>query len=40
MSKGFVVKGNETEKFLQQVLEYQGLTRKEYNEFIILIFDK
>lgn len=35
MSKGFVVKGNETEKFLQQKLEYSGLTPKEYNEFIV-----
>ena len=35
MSKGFVVKGNETEKFLQQKLEYMGLTPKEYNEFIV-----
>ncbi|HEY5563384.1 MAG TPA: hypothetical protein VIK72_16820 [Clostridiaceae bacterium] len=35
MSKGFVVKGNETEKFLQQKLEYLGLTPKEYNEFIV-----
>jgi hypothetical protein len=26
MSKGFVVKGSETEKFLQQKLEYLGLT--------------
>lgn len=35
MSKGFVVKGNETEKFLKQKLEYLGLTPKEYNEFIV-----
>jgi len=35
MSKGFVVKGNETEKFLQEKLEYLGLTPKEYNEFIV-----
>lgn len=35
MSKGFVVKGNETEKFLKQELEYLGLTPKEYNEFIV-----
>lgn len=35
MSKGFVVKGNETERFLQQKLEYMGLTPKEYNEFIV-----
>jgi hypothetical protein len=35
MSKGFVVKGIETEKFLQEKLEYLGLTPKEYNEFIV-----
>lgn len=35
MSKGFVVKGNEIEKFLQEKLEYLGLTPKEYNEFIV-----
>jgi len=35
MSKGFVVKGSETEKFLQEKLEYMGLTPKEYNEFIV-----
>ncbi|PRR82645.1 hypothetical protein [Clostridium vincentii] len=35
MSKGFVVKGNNTEKFLQEKLEYLGLTPKEYNEFIV-----
>lgn len=35
MSKGFVIKGDETEKFLQEKLEYMGLTPKEYNEFIV-----
>ncbi|MBZ9687453.1 hypothetical protein G9F72_014070 [Clostridium estertheticum] len=35
MSKGFVVAGTETEKFLQEKLEYLGLTPKEYNEFIV-----
>lgn len=35
MSKGFVVKGNETERFLQEKLEYLGLTPREYNEFIV-----
>jgi len=35
MSKGFVVKGNDTEKFLQEKLKYMGLTPKEYNEFIV-----
>jgi hypothetical protein len=35
MSKGFVVKGTDTRKFLQEKLEYLGLTPKEYNEFIV-----
>jgi hypothetical protein len=35
MSKGFVVKGSETMKFLQEKLQYLGLTSKEYNEFIV-----
>lgn len=35
MSKGFVVKGTETAKFLQDKLAYLGLTPKEYNEFIV-----
>lgn len=35
MSKGFVVKGTETKEFLQEKLEYLGLTPKEYNEFIV-----
>jgi hypothetical protein len=35
MSKGFIVKGNETENFLQEKLEYLGLTPREYNEFIV-----
>lgn len=35
MSKGFVVKGTETKAFLQEKLEYLGLTPKEYNEFIV-----
>lgn len=35
MSKGFVVKGSDTEKFLQEKLAYIGLTPKEYNEFIV-----
>lgn len=35
MSKGFVVKGSDTEKFLQEKLAYLGLTPKEYNEFIV-----
>lgn len=35
MSKGFVVKGSDTEQFLQEKLAYMGLTPKEYNEFIV-----
>lgn len=35
MSKGFVVKGSDTEKFLQEKLAYIGLTPREYNEFIV-----
>lgn len=35
MSKGFVVKGTDTEKFLKEKLAYMGLLPKEYNEFIV-----
>lgn len=35
MSKGFVIKGSDTEKFLQETLSYIGLTPREYNEFIV-----
>lgn len=35
MSKGFVVKGEETEEFLKDKLEFLGLTPREYNEFIV-----
>ena len=35
MSKGFVVKGEETAEFLREKLEYLGLTPREYNEFIV-----
>jgi hypothetical protein len=35
MSKGFVVKGEDTDDFLREKLEYMGLTPKEYNEFIV-----
>lgn len=35
MSKGFVVKGEDTLEFLREKLEYLGLTPKEYNEFIV-----
>ncbi len=35
MTKGFVVKGSETEEFLKEKLSYMGLKPKEYNEFIV-----
>lgn len=35
MTKGFVVKGDQTREFLQDKLAYLGLTPKEYNEFIV-----
>lgn len=35
MSKGFVVKSENTATFLQDTLAYLGLTPKEYNEFIV-----
>jgi len=35
MSSGFVVKGEDTVEFLQEKLEYLGLTPKEYNDFIV-----
>ncbi len=35
LSEGFVVKGEDTVEFLQEKLEYMGLTPKEYNEFIV-----
>lgn len=35
MSKGFVVKGEDTAVFLQEALSEMGLTPKEYNEFIV-----
>lgn len=35
LSKGFVVKGSDTAKFLQEQLFELGLTLKEYNEFIV-----
>ena len=34
-SKGFVVKGEDTEAFLQDKLAFIGLTPKEYNDFIV-----
>ncbi len=35
LSTGFIVKGSETVKFLQDKLSKLGLTPKEYNEFIV-----
>ena len=35
ISEGFVVKNEDTVDFLQEKLEYMGLTQKEYNEFIV-----
>ncbi len=35
LSEGFVVKGEDTEDFLCEKLEFLGLTPKEYNEFIV-----
>jgi len=35
MSKGFVVKGEDTEEFLKEKLAYMGLIPREYNEFIV-----
>lgn len=35
MSRGFVVKGEDTVRFLQEKLAYLGLKPEEYNEFIV-----
>lgn len=35
MSKGFVVKGEDSEEFLKEKLAYLGLLPKEYNEFLV-----
>ncbi len=35
LSEGFVVKGEETEAFLKEKLEFLGLTAREYNEFLV-----
>lgn len=35
LTKGFVIKGSDTRKFLQNKLTEIGLTPKEYNEFIV-----
>ena len=35
IKEGFLVKGTDTARFLQEKLEYMGLIPKEYNEFIV-----
>lgn len=40
LSKGFVVKGEDTREFLQKILSNIGLTPKEYNEFIVYWYPK
>ena len=35
LSKGFVVKGEDSAQFLREKLSYMGLTPREYNEFIV-----
>jgi hypothetical protein len=35
MAKGFVVKGEDTRVFLQEILSQIGMTPREYNEFIV-----
>lgn len=40
LSEGFVVKGQDTAKFLQEKLSSLGLTPKEYNEFIVYWYPK
>jgi hypothetical protein len=39
-SKGFVIKGEDTREFLQDILPKMGLTPKEYNEFIVYWYPK
>jgi hypothetical protein len=40
MNKGFVVRGEDTIKFLEEKLEILGLNEREINEFIIYWIDK
>lgn len=40
LSTGFIVKGEDTVKFLQDTLSKMGLTPKEYNEFIVYWYPK
>lgn len=39
-SKGFIVEGEKTAEFLQDILKKFGLTPKEYNEFIVYWYPK
>jgi len=38
LSKGFIIKGEDTKDFLQKQLSKMGLTPREYNEFIVYWF--
>lgn len=40
LSKGFIVKGEDTREFLQNTLSKIGLTPREYNEFIVWWYPK
>lgn len=40
LSNGFVVKGEDTREFLQEILSKIGLTPREYNEFIVWWYPK
>jgi hypothetical protein len=40
LSTGFIIKGEDTVRFLQESLSYMGLTPKEYNEFIVFWYPK
>ncbi len=40
LSQGFVIKGEDTREFLQDILTKIGLTPKEYNEFIVYWYPK
>jgi hypothetical protein len=40
LSTGFIIKGEDTVKFLQETLSKMGLTPKEYNEFIVYWYPK
>lgn len=40
LTQGFVVPGDQTKTFLQDILPQMGLTPKEYNEFIVFWYPK